>query len=233
MKNEKKRRSFGVILTACVLTGMLVLSGCESIWCRNATGAALDYLEQRYGQEFVYSGPWGVGYTNLSVKQFLARPVEEQRDVLVRAAYEDDGYTFQDNYLAVKYESQMRERLQNTADAAFERSVVFYDVSYVTLSGDLPADASFEEYCRDDLSGILGSVAISDAGFRQEQLRQFGQLVQDTGIHGLFRVAVLNDSQMDNLDREKFDNIAGNKDYSWFFVLIITADRAEISSEEG
>lgn len=222
------------LLGCGVLAGMLLLSGCESLLRGNVTEAGLDYLEQRYGQEFTYSAPWGVGYTNLSVKQFLARPAGEQEDVLVRAVYEDQGYTFQDNYLAVKYESQMRETLQDMADSAFEHAVVFYNVSYTVLSEDLPPDASFEEYCRDDRAGILGAVAISEPGFTQEQLQQFGQLVQDAGIQGLFRVAVLDDAQMHGIDLEQFDNALGAQAYSWYFTLDVTKERVEVTrSEKG
>ena len=232
MKNEKKRRSFGVILTACVLTGMLVLSGCESIWCRNATGAALDYLEQRYGQEFVYSGPWGVGYTNLSVKQFLARPVEEQRDVLVRAAYEDDGYTFQDNYLAVKYEGEMRQALQQAAESAFETACVFYEAATIALSSELPADATFAQYSQDDSSSIIATVAVPECQDGQGRTETLEEALKKAGIHGLIRLVVLSQEQFDSATAESVRATIGKETYVRYAVLTIDGKTAQPPAEE-
>lgn len=230
-KNQRAQHRFTAGLLCLSVFAILFLSGCSIFPHKNTTQAALDYLEQRYGQEFVYSGPWGASYANPSVKQILVRPVGEEADVLVCITSEGAGYSFQDNYLAVKYAEKMRERLQAMADESFEKAIVFYTVAYTTLSEDLPADASFEMYCEDERAGILGTVAIADSGFAAEQIHAFGKAVQMAGIHGLFRMAVLEEQLLAQLDLEAVDNALGGKEYLHFYVLDVNNERVEVEDQ--
>ena len=233
MKQIKSR------LMVAVLAVLLMLGGCGCMGLfrqtkQGVTEAALSYMSQRYGEEFVYAGPWGTSYANESVKQMLVRPAgqEDGPQILVRAAAGEEGYTFRDNYLAVRYAGQMQETLQAAAEQAFAEAVVFYQVSYTTLSPDLPADASFEVYSQDESAGILGTVAVAGEGFSPEQLDAFGQAVRKTGIQAYLRLVVLEGAAVDSLDLTAVDDAISGKDYSGFYLVDIRRDGVEIRSEE-
>lgn len=226
-------------LTIFVLAAILILggSGCMGLLKETKTDktqAALEYMAQRYGREFVYAGPWGVGYTNTSVKHFLARPAGEEDgpEVLVRIATSDSRDSYQDNYLAVKYADEMRRLLQDAADQAFSQAKAFYTVSYVTLSPDLPADASFEEYSRDESAGILGTVAVSQTAFSADQVRLFGETVQQAGIRASLRVVVLNQQETESLELTQVNDAISAGEYAYFALVTIDPAAVDVQAEE-
>lgn len=207
------------------LAVLLAFVGCGCVGQPNYTEAALEYMEQKYGQEFVYSGPWGTSYASPATKMLLVTPdsgdVEVQ--ILVEATETEDGFQFRDNYLALLYEDEMRQTLEQAAEEVFGTATVFYEAATVALSADLPADVSFAQYSQAEGSGIIATVAVpagQDGPGRAEDLEK---KLQKSGIHGLIRLVVLNQEQYDAATAESVRTIIGKDSYVRYQVMNPTA----------
>lgn len=203
------------------LAALLVFVGCGCVGQPDYTEAALEYMEQKYGQEFVYSGPWGTSYAESTTKKMLVTPDAGNGEVqiLVEATETEDGFQFRDNYLALLYEDEMRQTLEQAAEEVFGTATVFYEAATIVLSADLPADVSFAQYSQAEGSGIIATVAVpagQDGPGRAEDLEK---KLQKSGIHGLIRLVVLNQEQYDAATAESVRTIIGKDSYVRYQVI--------------
>ena len=170
-------------------------------------------MEQKYGQEFVYSGPWGTSYAESTTKKMLVTPDAGNREVqiLVEATETEHGLQFRDNYLALLYEDEMQQTLEQDAEEVFGTATVFYEAATIVLSADLPADASFTQYSQ--------AVPVSQDGpGRADDLEKE---LQKSGIHGLIRLVVLDQEQYDVATAESVRTIIGKDSYARYQVISI------------
>lgn len=134
---------------------------------------ALEYLEQKYGEKFEYYAPAGSSYTG--TRTFLATCESfGDRRILVQITNfrDEDNRVILDNYIAVKYEEEVRNFFKKTTDDVFGSSKIFYDASGRVLSPDLSSDASLEEYynCREGM--INAVIAVNESDYKNpEQMR--------------------------------------------------------------
>ena len=198
------------------------------------TEAALAYMAQRYGLEFVYDGPWGAGYADAPVKKLLVAPSDGETGarILVEVRETEEGYQFQDNYLAVKYEGEMRQALQQAAESAFETACVFYEAATIALSSELPADATFAQYSQDDSSSIIATVAVPECQDGQGRTETLEEALKKAGIHGLIRLVVLSQEQFDSATAESVRATIGKETYVRYAVLTIDGKTAQPPAEE-
>lgn len=223
------------------LTAVLVLggSGCMGLFQQtneNVTEAALAYMAQRYGQEFVYAGPWGGGYDSTASKTFLVRPAgrETGQQILVEVQKNGEQYLIRDNYLALKYEQAVRDQLQQTAESVFGAAKTYYTASAAAvLSPQLSADATFEEYLWAEGSDIIATIAIPEAQYRPDLSGALEDALRIAGFQGLFRLAVLSQAQYDSVTEEQLRVVIGTKAYVSYEVLTVTHSGTQPQTEEG
>ncbi len=214
---------FLILLGGCVNTGSTKQS---------ASAAAQEYLEQRYGGTFTYSEPWGSFYTNGGAAKMLFTSSELEADIYVEAQQEDGEYTFQDNYLAVKYRQQMTDALQAAADDCFGSAKVFYTVLIQPVSPELGPDTSFEEYSAHVTSGASGTIAVSSVDFEASKANAFAQSLFDAGLNAFLRLVAVDASQYDEIDLAGVETLIGKDAVSYFAVVSVTSDCAEVHPRE-
>ncbi|MDE5590689.1 MAG: hypothetical protein K2J60_16375 [Acetatifactor sp.] len=141
------------IFTVMILFVVLSLggTGCTQKEPRqNSNDAALQYMEQKYGEKFEYVAPWGDSMTG-NHELLVSCESLTGKDILVKISnYKSENRVFQDNYLAVKYCEETVGFLSQCANEVFGDSKIDYNVAKHALSPELPADASFEEYFADE-----------------------------------------------------------------------------------
>ncbi len=128
---------------------------------------ALEYLEQKYGEKFEYAAPAGASYTG--ARSFLATCESfGERKVLVQVDnYKDENNrVIRDNYMAIKYEQEVKDEFTQIANEEFGDSKVFYAASGRVLAAELSSNMSFEDYlkCSDGL--ISAIVSLPEKGYK-------------------------------------------------------------------
>ena len=143
---------------------------------------ALEYLEQKYGEKFEYSAPAGASYTG--TRTFLATCESfGDRRVLVQIEnfMDRENMVIKDDYIAMKYEDDVRELFKKMADEEFGSSKVFYSAAGRTLDPELSANASFEEYLNSKEILISAVISLPESGYKDtEQLKSLCDKITST-----------------------------------------------------
>ena len=136
---------------------------------RNSNDAALEYMEQKYGEKFEFVAPWGDSMTG-DHELIVTCESLAGKDIIVKISdYRSEDRVFQDNYLAVKYYEETVSFLSQCANEVFGDSKVYYKVAKSALSPELPADASFEEYFADEEGFISAYIAVKASSFTSKE----------------------------------------------------------------
>lgn len=207
---------------------LILLGGCVNMGKtkQSASAAAREYLEQRYGGTFTYSEPWGSFYTNGGTARMLFTSSELNADIYVEAQQKEGEYTFQDNYLAVKYQQQMADAIQAVADDCFGSAKVFYELLIQPVSPELGPDASFQEYSADVSSGAAGTVVVSAEGFDESQADLFADELSKAGLGAFLRFAAVDETQYEGIDLAGLEKIIDTDAVQFFKVLDVYASDA-------
>lgn len=218
-----------------VLLFLILLGGCADMGrtTQSANVAAQKYLEQRYGGTFTYSAPWGSFYAGKGTAQMLFTSSELNAEVYVEARQEDGEYTFRDNYLAVKYRQQMEDAIQAVADDCFGSVKVFYEVYIQPLNQELGPDTDFQEYSAHVNSSGVGTVAVSSAVFREDEVETFVGRLSNAGLGAHLRLVVIDESQYEELDLAGVEMIIGTDAVHFSTVLDIQPGGTVKGSLEG
>lgn len=173
------------ILLSSILCVIIMIggTGCmfENRTKQDVNELALEYLEQKYGETFEYYAPAGSSYTG--TRTFLAKCDSfGDKYILVQITnYKDDeNREILDNYIAVKYENEVRKSLKTNADDVFGSSRIFYEASGRVLSSDLSSDASLEEYygCREGM--INAVIALNEIDYKDtEQIELLSEKISN------------------------------------------------------
>ena len=132
---------------------------------------ALAELEKKYGEKFECSQNLGSSDLSTSTK-FLASC--DSCDDLVYARVDhtsefsvgDDERVLYDNYVAVKYASEVCRWAQTFCDEVFEKSVVLYErVDTICLFTDYSPDTTFEEYISNENINLYLIVNIPESAY--------------------------------------------------------------------
>ena len=150
-------------------TGCIQKESAQENRGRNSNDAALEYMEQKYGEKFEYEAPWGDSMTG-DHELIVTCESLAGKDIIVKISdYRSEDRVFQDNYLAVKYYEETIGFLSQCANEVFGDSKVYYDVARRALSPELPADASFEEYFADEKGDISAYIAVKASSFTTKE----------------------------------------------------------------
>lgn len=175
---------------------------------QNSNDAALEYMEQKYGEKFEYVAPWG---NSMSGDHELIVTCESLagKDILVKiSSYRDEDRVFQDNYLAVKYGEETASFLNQCANEVFGESKVYYNVAKRALSIGLSADASFEEYLADEAGHLSAYIAVRASSFtaKEQAAKVTDSILSACGAGYLsIMLTVVEDVEYESLDEDMLE----------------------------
>lgn len=202
------KRSLALLLIVCVMIGV---SGCMGK--KDVNEAALEQMERRYGEKFTYEGPYGnsMGGT----RQFMASCESLDGLVLVEAEnFRKGPVTYRDNYLAVQYREETEEFFRACAGEEFGEVKVSYAVRRIALSGDLAADASFEQYLAEGGVPLSVYIGVKESAYSsEEQIRRMAERIGASGAEFYMSLLVLEDGAFAALEALELERTQGEKSY--------------------
>lgn len=127
----------------------------------------IKYLEERYGEPFTDAGPTGNSMTG-DYKMYATCESLPDTNVTVKAVkFKTEDRVFQDNYLVHKYRGEIRDYLKQFALTEFSEANVYVTVTGVTLTENVPADATVEQVIRDKGFNLSATVEVKESEFSE------------------------------------------------------------------
>ena len=208
------RKVTALVLIATITMGV---NGCM----RNITGqkkrqnindAALEYMEQKYGEKFEYVAPWGDSMSGTHELLVKCDSFPEQNILVEIENYRSDDKVFSDNYLAVKYFEDTIGFLIGCANQVFSEATVVYDINKAALSSDLPANATFEEFLADTRVPLITAVVIKTNDFSsEEQAQELAKLIAESSVDFHLTIAVVDDEDFGAYNRKTLNELISSK----------------------
>ena len=183
----------GLSLAVIILLGV---SGCMEINnnsqdgnIQNINDAAIKYMENKYGEKFEYSEPYGNSMTGTRELLVTCASLPNQKILVQVENYKQSNKIYRDNLIAIKFRQQTVDFIQDCADKQFGEAKVFYDVARDGLSPNLSANASFNEYLSDARVTLNISIRTKASLFTSE--KQAIQLADALAAYGTHFITVL------------------------------------------
>ena len=200
-----------ILIAAITIGGTGCMFGSSKEPKKSVNELALEYLEQKYGEKFEYSAPAGSSYTG--TRTFLATCESfGDRRVLVQIEnfMDRENMVIKDDYIAMKYEDDVRELFKKMADEEFGSSKVFYSAAGRTLDPELSANASFEEYLSSKEGIIVCVISLPESVYENtEQLKSLSDKISSTfSVDELsFLIIVVDDDTFKSADEDELRQI--------------------------
>lgn len=147
---------------------------------KNINDLALDYMKDKYGEEFEYSSPYGDSTTG-SHQLLVKNENYPNQNILVKIDnYKKKEKEFYDNFLAVKYRIDVKDWLKEKASSVYSDANVFMEVSISPLSSNLLPDSSFETYFSDPSAEIHPIIEIKESDYESaEKITALADIFKD------------------------------------------------------
>ena len=131
----------------------------------NENDRAIAYLSEKYAEPFTYYG--GKGDSLYGAHELLAECESlKGRQVLVRVGTDKDKNTvYSDNYVAVKYEDEVRKYIAGFFADSFSKVNVFYDVTMEALPDTVRPEMSLEDYLAADGPALIASIEVNASDY--------------------------------------------------------------------
>lgn len=124
--------------------------------------------------------------------------------------YKKTNDEFYDNYVAVKYDKQMREFLNNKVNTYFSKEInLHYSMNKESVSQDVSADASFDDYVKESNAKVSFILEIKESSYSSdEQIKKLADELNNVGLSYHFRVIVINDKEFGKYDSTELSSKA-------------------------
>ena len=221
------------VLIGFVFLLLIGVGGCMKEKPKNVNTAALEYLEQKYGEPFEYARPWGDSFGG--TRQFLTSCESLPEPVMVEIEnYRTDAPIFRDNFLAVKYKDQTAEFLRECAAAEFGEATVFYGVAKSAMPETLAVDADFETYLAECDVTLAFRIEVPQSRFTdKEQVEKVTERIAASGLHFNFMVVVVADDAYGTYDASALADVVTLRTYSSCAQITNYNDEIKINWREG
>ena len=190
---------------------------------------ALAYLEEKYGEPFYYSAPYGDSMTGTRSLLVTCNSLPNQQILVQIEGYKTNDKVFLDNYLAVKYQSETLDFLQAYATEFYPSTNIFYNAPVVCQSANLSATSSFEEFLADGRAELIVMLEVKASEFTgTEALDEIVAKITESCNHMTLTLIVVDDSIFGTLDRSELNNRIAHRDYVAMAKAYIDQDGVEI-----
>jgi hypothetical protein len=217
-----------------VFTAMIhavLLGGCTTMEIQQSNQSLreeiLAHLQEKYGEEFIYVGPWGTTFSP-GKQMIVATADKPERHIIVDAA--DDGSIVRDNYLAMKFENETRAVFTEIAARVFGEVRLFYTPPTASQSIDISPDASLELFLADTEAWHPVLVVVSKNHFvSKEQAQEAAQQYAATGGYFFLTVLVVENDAYENDELEQFNDRITQNNFIHCAIIDISENGTDIT----
>ena len=127
---------------------------------------------------------------------------------------DEDNRIVKDNYLAIQYQDDVRELFKQIADEVFGSSKIFYYAASRTISPELSADASFEEYINSKEGLIRAVISLPESGYEntEQLISLYNKITETFSVEEIsILVVVADDDTFETGDEDVIREIFGKK----------------------
>lgn len=180
----------------------------------NINEVALEYMQQKYGEEFEYYAPFGDSMTGTHQLLVKCDSFPDQSILVSIKNYRKDDRVFLDNYLAVKYHDDTERLLKEWAEQVFTEANVFFDVTDQPLPAELPVNATLEEFLSDTTVPLTFLVEVDKDHFTsKDQIRQLIELISEYESRYYLSVLVVENDEFGAENSQVLDDKMYRGDY--------------------
>ena len=134
--------------------------------------------------------------------------------------YNSWNRVFRDNYLAVKYHTDYTELFQSYATDEFGEAIVLCKIRTLTLSSELPVNATLYEYLADTSAPLIILVEVRESKFLSEdQAIRLAERIARNGTYYYISFVVLDDSEYGIFDIETLEELIKFDKYIRFAMI--------------
>ena len=173
---------------------------------QNINDVALEYMEQKYGEKFDYGASYGNSMSGTHDLLVKCESFPDQYVLVEIENYRSSNKIFGDNYLAVKYQAECIDLFHSYATDIFGEATIFYEVSRLSLSPDLPVAATLEEYLADTRVPLVIMAEVRASDFSSEgQAQRFAELIAANGTLFYISLVIVDDNEYGTLSSKDLD----------------------------
>lgn len=220
MNNNKKKMNPIVIVLLVLLfigiSGFIGLSLIASVFLSffdsnvskpkvNINQVALEYVSEKYDDKCTYAAPWGNSMSG--TREFIASCNTLGNSILIQIEdFKTDNYIIRDNYLAVKYETETKNIIENAFKENLASVNVFYTASKYDVN-DFDDDISFNEYIEKNKNTISPMVELKASEYSHEVVENIAVDLSNTFGSISFAIVVVKDDIFGTLDSDELNDL--------------------------
>lgn len=201
----------------------------------NIANDMIQHMNEKYTDDaFAYKGPFGGGAGADTKTIIVASRNYPDVDVYVRHSF-NDGETYTDNYLGIRYAAQTENTITSILDAVISYDyLLFYEVDRFACP-NIVGELNYEEYIASDASCIGFTVVVDGTLSNKESFETaLREAVVDAGICCSATIYFDNGSgAFDELKTEGLSGYTFKKLYSDVFSFEMTNNKELSSSQWG
>lgn len=171
----KRGLLFAVLLLLVGFIGGMVMSNTDE------TEQMLAYMEEKYGEKFIYLGPYG-GQVGKPYSMIEAESKDRPgQKVLIRIRREDGRDYFEDNYLAFLLQEELQYTVGEAAQQAYGECKVFYKIPDLVFPEAFRPDMTKEEFLTQTIIPVQFYIYPREAKEEEKRLNHFRSLILEKG----------------------------------------------------
>ena len=197
---------------------------------KNANELGISYMEEKYGEHFVFHAPAGDSMTGTRQFFVTSDSMPNQQIMVEIENFRTDNKIFRDNYLSIKYQDETIEFLRSNVSDYYSNFNIYYEASSACQSAGLSANASFEEYLSDNRAELNVMIELKASEFiGTESLKNIVDKITDFCNNMTLTVIVVDDNIFGTLGRKGLNNRIAHRDYVAMAKVYIDQDGVEIN----
>ena len=181
------------ILIILTFLPIIFMSGCAVEYENNIYTAAIEHMENTYGEPFSY-------LKSIADGKLLLDSYTLPNHVYVEGTFNEETgeYEFVDNYMAVKYEEDLKELFDITVGCFFEEYIFEAYVEQVPAPSDLNINSSFVDYLSHPDSEYSGIIVVPEGDFTKETFNYLLEATKLMKFHPNITVFVVEKDSFNN-----------------------------------
>ena len=202
-----KKIILAVIVAAMILGGTGCMFKNLEANTPSVNQLALGYLEEKYGEPFTYTAPWGSSYSGTRAFLVTCESLPGMSVLVQVENFKSENPVYSDNFLAVKFEAETREFFREEAEAVFGRVNVFYEASKFSLTGVGETGLTFEAFQARENNEIDVLVEVK-APITASQLQTLAESITPFRGNVTVTVIAVDDAAFGTLTRKELNALA-------------------------